>query len=66
VSAQPPRYVLKPDPHSSHSIILWWLGEGRGRRVLDVGAAGGIMSHKFTERGWLVTGIESDATLAAM
>src|SRR5207244_10456749 len=33
------RYVLKPDPHSSHSIILRWLGEGNGRRLLDVGAA---------------------------
>ena len=59
-----PRYVLKPDPHSSHSIILAWLGEGRGRRILDVGAADGIVSGKLTERGWRVTGIEGDLALA--
>lgn len=59
-----PRYVLKPDPHSSHSIILAWLGEGRGRRILDVGAADGIVSRRLTERGWRVTGIEGDPALA--
>lgn len=59
-----PRYVLKPDPHSSHSIVLAWLGEGRGRRILDVGAADGIVSRKLTERGWRVTGIEGDPALA--
>jgi 2-polyprenyl-3-methyl-5-hydroxy-6-metoxy-1,4-benzoquinol methylase len=64
VSAAPPRYVLKPDPHSSHSIILRWLGEGCGRRVLDVGAADGIVSRRLTERGWRVTGIEGDPALA--
>jgi 2-polyprenyl-3-methyl-5-hydroxy-6-metoxy-1,4-benzoquinol methylase len=58
------RYVLKPDPHSSHSVILAWLGEGRGRRILDVGAADGIVSHRLTERGWRVTGIEGDPALA--
>src|SRR5437660_320252 len=36
-----PRYVLKPDPHSSHSVILRWLGEGRGRRLLAAGQARG-------------------------
>jgi 2-polyprenyl-3-methyl-5-hydroxy-6-metoxy-1,4-benzoquinol methylase len=59
-----PRYVLKPDPHSSHSVILKWLGEGRGRRILDVGAADGIVSRRLTERGWRVTGLEGDPTLA--
>jgi 2-polyprenyl-3-methyl-5-hydroxy-6-metoxy-1,4-benzoquinol methylase len=59
-----PRYVLKPDPHSSHSIILRWLGEGRGRRLLDVGAADGLLSRKLTERGWRVTAIEADPALA--
>lgn len=58
------RYVLKPDPQSSHSIVIRWLGEGHGRRVLDVGAADGLMSRKLTERGWRVTGIEGDAALA--
>ncbi len=59
-----PRYVLKPDPHSSHSIILRWLGDGHGRRILDVGAADGLLSSKLAERGWKVTGIEGDPSLA--
>ncbi len=59
-----PRYVLKPDPHSSHSIILRWLGQGRGRRLLDVGAADGLLSGKMTEQGWRVTAIEGDPALA--
>ena len=58
------RYVLKPDPHSSHSVILRWLGEGRGRRLLDVGAADGLLSRQLTERGWRVTAIEGDPALA--
>jgi len=64
VSAATPRYVLKPDPHSSHSIILAWLGEGRGRRILDVGAADALVGRRLTERGWRVTGIEGDPALA--
>src|SRR5262245_45403025 len=58
------RYVLKPDPHSSHSVILRWLGDGRGRRLLDVGAADGLLSRQLTERGWRVTAIEGDPALA--
>src|SRR3989449_6690933 len=58
------RYVLKPDPHSSHSIILRWLGEGHGRRLLDVGAADGLLSRRLTARGWRVTAIEGDPALA--
>src|SRR3989442_15967415 len=59
-----PRYVLKPDPHSSHSIILRWLGNGRDRRLLDVGAADGLLSHQLTASGWRVTAIEGDPALA--
>ena len=58
------RYVLKPDPHSSHSVILRWLGDGRGRRLLDVGAADGLLSRQLTARGWRVTAIEGDPALA--
>jgi 2-polyprenyl-3-methyl-5-hydroxy-6-metoxy-1,4-benzoquinol methylase len=64
MSGPPPRYVLKPDPHSSHSVILRWLGEGRGRRLLDVGAADGLLSRQLTARGWRVTAIEGDPALA--
>lgn len=58
------KYVFKPDPHSSHSVILRWLGEGGGRRVLDVGAADGLLGRHLTARGWRVTGIEGDRALA--
>src|SRR4029453_9811097 len=64
MSMPSPRYVLKPDPHSSHSVILRWLGEGRGRRLLDVGAAHGMLSRQLTQRGWRVTAIEGDPALA--
>jgi 2-polyprenyl-3-methyl-5-hydroxy-6-metoxy-1,4-benzoquinol methylase len=58
------RYVLTPDPQRDHSIVLRWLDEGHARRVLDVGAADGIMSRRLTENGWRVTGIENDVALA--
>jgi len=58
-------YELKTDPYSSHSLILRLLGEGQGRRLLDVGAADGLLSRLFTERGWRVTAIERDPVLAA-
>jgi len=59
------RYTLKDDPYSSHSVILDWLGHGRGRRLLDVGAADGLLSRLLTERGWKVTGLEADEAAAA-
>jgi len=59
-----PGYAFKADPHSSHALILAWLGEGRRRRVLDVGAADGLLARWLAERGWRVTGIERDAALA--
>jgi 2-polyprenyl-3-methyl-5-hydroxy-6-metoxy-1,4-benzoquinol methylase len=59
------RYTLKADPYSSHSVILAWLAEGRGRRLLDVGAADGLLSRHLSERGFKVTGLEADPALAA-
>src|SRR5260370_40189075 len=59
------RYTLKDDPYSSHSVILDWLGHGRGRRLLDVGAADGLLSRLLTERGWKVTGLEADPAAVA-
>ena len=59
-----PRYEFKSDPHSSHSVMLRWLGDGGGRSLLDVGAADGLLSRKLSERGWRVTGIECDPVLA--
>src|SRR2546430_4821304 len=64
MSGASPRYVLKPDAHSGHAVILRWLGAGQGRRLLDVGAADGLLSRQLTERGWRVTAIEGDPALA--
>jgi 2-polyprenyl-3-methyl-5-hydroxy-6-metoxy-1,4-benzoquinol methylase len=60
-----PAYAFKADPHSSHALILAWLGDGHGRRVLDVGAADGLLARRLSARGWRVTGIERDPALAA-
>ncbi len=59
-----PAYAFKGDPHSSHAVILAWLGEGRDRHVLDVGAADGLLAQRLTAGGWRVTGIEGDVALA--
>jgi 2-polyprenyl-3-methyl-5-hydroxy-6-metoxy-1,4-benzoquinol methylase len=59
-----PAYAFKADPHSSHSVILDWVGEGRGRRLLDVGAAEGALARRLREQGWRVTAIEADPALA--
>lgn len=60
-----PIYRLKGDPHSSHSVILGRLGEGRGRKALDVGAADGFLAERLTGQGWNVTALERDPVLAA-
>lgn len=59
------RYVAKEqDPFSSHSVILAKVGSGKGRRLLDVGAAQGVLAQRFTEMGYEVTCIEGDRELA--
>jgi 2-polyprenyl-3-methyl-5-hydroxy-6-metoxy-1,4-benzoquinol methylase len=58
-------YQLKSDPHSSHAVILRSLGEGGGRRALDVGAADGFLSELLTRQGWQVTALERDPEQAA-
>jgi len=62
VSASP--YQLKDDPYSSHSAILALVGDGAGRRALDVGAADGFLSELLTMRGWTVTALERDPAQA--
>lgn len=52
------------DPYSSHSVILSQVGDGQGRRLLDVGAAHGVLAEQFTRRGFEVTCIEGDPELA--
>jgi 2-polyprenyl-3-methyl-5-hydroxy-6-metoxy-1,4-benzoquinol methylase len=58
-------YRFKDDPHSSHALILSRLGEGRGRKALDVGAADGFLAERLTAQGWSVTALERDPELAA-
>ncbi len=58
-------YELKSDPYSSHAVILSRLGEGRGRRALDVGAADGFLAELLTRQGWEVTALERDPARAA-
>src|SRR5262249_2941285 len=59
-------YQLKPDRYSSHSVILSYLPEGKGKCLLDVGAAQGDMAALLTARGFEVTAVEGDAGLAAI
>ena len=58
-------YQLKDDSYSSHSVILARLGEGRGRRALDVGAADGYLAERLTTAGWKVTALERDPAQVA-
>jgi len=52
-------YTYKFSPHSSHSILLGSLpAEGRGKRVLDVGCAGGYLAEILAQRGYDVVGVE--------
>jgi SAM-dependent methyltransferase len=59
----PARYQFKPGPYSSHALLL---GEfprhGDGRRVLDVGCAGGYLAEILSQRGFSVTGIDLPGT----
>jgi SAM-dependent methyltransferase len=57
-------YQFKADPYSSHSVILSLLGEGHGRTLLDVGAAQGFLSEMLSLRGYKVTALEGNPTLA--
>jgi len=53
-------YVLKPQPHSSHSILQRMLPrDGAGRRLLDLGCADGYLSRIFAARGFSVTAIDA-------
>jgi 2-polyprenyl-3-methyl-5-hydroxy-6-metoxy-1,4-benzoquinol methylase len=57
-------YQLKTDPYSSHSLILSLLGDGHGRRLLDVGAADGFLAEKLCGQGFDVTCLEGNSSLA--
>src|SRR5580765_1235270 len=57
-------YRLKSDAYSSHAVILDRLGPGRGRTLLDAGAADGFLSELLTRQGWRVTALERDPAQA--
>jgi SAM-dependent methyltransferase len=59
-------YRLKFDRFSSHSVILSYLPDGRGQRLLDVGAAQGDFAQLLENRQYEVTAIEGDPGLAAI
>ncbi len=55
-------YALKPQAHSSHSLILQLLPEnGHGLKLLDLGCADGYLSRLFAARGFSVTAIDAVA-----
>ncbi len=56
------RYEVKGHKFSSHSVVLQEVGEGGGRKLLDVGCADGQMSERFADQGWNVFGIEPHST----
>jgi SAM-dependent methyltransferase len=59
-------YQFKESPYSSHSLLLASLpAAGNGRRVLDVGCAGGYLGAILTSRGYRVTGIDSPGAARA-
>ena len=59
-------YEFKPSPYSSHSLLMSALSaHGEGRRVLDVGCAGGYLARRLAAQGYEVVGIERPGPVAA-
>jgi len=55
----PAPYQFKPGPYSSHALLLKEFPRcGDGRRVLDIGCAGGYLAEILAQRGYSVTGID--------
>lgn len=58
-------YSLKSARYSSHTLLLTALpADGSGKRVLDVGCAGGYLGEILASRGYRVTGIDSPGSAA--
>ena len=59
------RYGFKDFPHSSHRLLLQWVGD-TPQKVLDVGTATGFLGQALTRAGHTVVGIESDPDAAQL
>src|SRR4029453_10325723 len=59
-------YRFQDTPPPSHSVILARLGDGRGRKALDVGAADGFLAERLTAQGWDGTALERGPAPAAL
>jgi SAM-dependent methyltransferase len=58
-----PVYQFKAGRHSSHALLLSELPQGgQGRRVLDLGCAGGYLSEALAARGYAVTSVDQPGT----
>jgi SAM-dependent methyltransferase len=51
-------YELKPSEHSSHGVLLRWLGEVPAAKVLDVGCSDGQFAALAARTGHSVTGVD--------
>src|SRR5690606_24259786 len=51
-------YELKPSEHSSHGVLLDWLGRAGPARVLDVGCSDGEFAALVRAQGHHVTGVD--------
>jgi SAM-dependent methyltransferase len=57
------RYEFKGGDYSSHLMLLRrFPAHGEGRRVLDVGCAGGFLGEMLAARGYSVTGLDWPGT----
>jgi SAM-dependent methyltransferase len=55
----PTGYTHKSSPYSSHTLLINALHpQGGGKRVLDIGCAGGYVARILAQRGYDVVGIE--------
>ena len=60
----PSGYQLKPEPNSSHDVILRLLEAPRGLRLLGIGTSTGYLTRRLQENGHSVVGIEKDPAAA--
>lgn len=58
-------YAFKPNPYSSHAVILQSIREERrGKSILDVGASTGYLAERLAQEGYEVTAVEKDPAVA--